>query len=99
MEFDPQQVLNLDPWLKPHIPAIAGRHRRLVDWKARIVEHEGGYDWSQEQAHCMFQLCHFSSAFLNSTMVGSEWQAQIQSRPELLVGSKCYSCCLRRPCY
>lgn len=42
--LDPQVVLNIDPYLKPHIPAIIQRHNSYKRWKDLIELHEGGYD-------------------------------------------------------
>lgn len=42
--FDPQPVLNSDPWLEPFLPAIAHRHGRFQQWKSTIAEYEGGYE-------------------------------------------------------
>ncbi|KAG8766666.1 alpha-1,4-glucan branching enzyme [Serendipita sp. 405] len=44
MEYDPKPVLNLDGYLKPHIPAIATRYRLMKDWQARIDQTEGGIE-------------------------------------------------------
>jgi len=44
MEFDPRPVLNLDGYLKPHVPAIATRYRKMRDWQAKIDQTEGGID-------------------------------------------------------
>ncbi|KAL5530287.1 GLC3 [Sanghuangporus sanghuang] len=42
--FDPQPVLDRDPWLEPFLPSIAHRHGRFQQWKNTITEYEGGYD-------------------------------------------------------
>lgn len=42
--FNPQPVLNLDPWLEPFLPSIAHRHGRFEQWKDTIAQYEGGYD-------------------------------------------------------
>jgi 1,4-alpha-glucan branching enzyme len=44
MEFDPRPVLQLDGYLKPHVPAIATRYRSMRDWQAKIDQTEGGMD-------------------------------------------------------
>ena len=42
--LDPQVVLDIDPYLKPHIPAIIQRYNSYKRWKDLIELHEGGYD-------------------------------------------------------
>jgi hypothetical protein len=44
MSFDEKEILNLDPWLEPFVPAIAHRYQCFKKWKDTIQEHEGGYD-------------------------------------------------------
>ncbi|TFK22327.1 1,4-alpha-glucan branching enzyme [Coprinopsis marcescibilis] len=42
--LDPKVVLEIDGYLKPHIPAIIQRHNAFRRWKDVIEQHEGGYD-------------------------------------------------------
>lgn len=44
MALDPKIVLDLDPWLKPFIPAIATRYDIFTGWKSRLQSTEGGYE-------------------------------------------------------
>jgi 1,4-alpha-glucan branching enzyme len=44
MDFDPKPVLNLDGYLKPHLPAIATRYRYMRDWQHKIDQTEGGME-------------------------------------------------------
>ena len=44
MSFDEKEILNLDPWLEPFVPAIVRRYQSFKKWKDTIHEHEGGYD-------------------------------------------------------
>ena len=42
--IDKKTVLDVDPWLVDHVPAIIYRHDLFRKWKDRIQEVEGGYD-------------------------------------------------------
>lgn len=42
--LDPTVVLNVDGYLKPHIPAIAQRYNSYKRWKDTFETHEGGYE-------------------------------------------------------
>lgn len=44
MDFDPNPVLQLDGYLKPHVPAIATRWRQMRDWQIKIDQTEGGME-------------------------------------------------------
>jgi hypothetical protein len=44
MDFDPEPVVSLDGYLKPHLPAIATRWRSMRDWQERIDKTEGGME-------------------------------------------------------
>jgi 1,4-alpha-glucan branching enzyme len=39
-----KEILQLDPWLEPFIPAIESRYSVFQKWKQNIVQSEGGYD-------------------------------------------------------
>ena len=43
-DYDPEPILNLDPYLRPHLPAIASRTRLLKFWRRKIAKYEGGMD-------------------------------------------------------
>lgn len=42
--LDPAKVLEIDGYLRPHIPSIIQRYNRFRQWKNTIEQHEGGYD-------------------------------------------------------
>ncbi|KAI0747309.1 glycoside hydrolase superfamily [Irpex lacteus] len=42
--LDSQTVLDVDPWLKDHVPAIIHRHDLFRKWKETIIATEGGYE-------------------------------------------------------
>jgi len=42
--FDPKYILEQDPYLEPHIPAIHQRYLKYAEWKTSIDKYEGGYD-------------------------------------------------------
>ncbi|EKM79850.1 hypothetical protein AGABI1DRAFT_72509 [Agaricus bisporus var. burnettii JB137-S8] len=42
--LDPATVLEIDGYLRPHIPSIIQRYNRFRQWKNTIEQHEGGYD-------------------------------------------------------
>ncbi|KAG8898561.1 alpha-1,4-glucan branching enzyme [Tulasnella sp. 403] len=43
-KLDTAPILELDPWLKPFVPAIEARWELYTKWKATIDSTEGGYD-------------------------------------------------------
>lgn len=42
--IDKKTVLDVDPWLVDHVPAIIDRHDSFRKWKDTIDSLEGGYD-------------------------------------------------------
>jgi len=42
--LDPRILLDLDPYLRPNVPAILHRHNNFRMWKDNIEKHEGGYE-------------------------------------------------------
>lgn len=44
MQINQQDILKLDGYLEPFLPAIERRHRQFQQWKDAIIAHEGGYE-------------------------------------------------------
>jgi hypothetical protein len=42
--FDPKQILALDPYLEPYVPALEHRYAAFKAWRDTIHDHEGGYE-------------------------------------------------------
>jgi 1,4-alpha-glucan branching enzyme len=42
--LDPQNILDIDGYLRPNVPAIIHRHNAFRKWKETIEKYEGGYE-------------------------------------------------------
>jgi 1,4-alpha-glucan branching enzyme len=44
LTFDPETVMQIDPWLEPFLPSLSGRYAAFLKAKDAIESSEGGYD-------------------------------------------------------
>ncbi|KZT58829.1 glycoside hydrolase family 13 protein [Calocera cornea HHB12733] len=49
--FNPQPLLQLDPWLGPDMPNITKRYEHFLKWKSTIQDTEHGYDQFSQGWH------------------------------------------------
>lgn len=88
-QFNTQDIIQLDPYLEPFLPAIERRHKQFQQCKDAIFDHEGGY----ENFTKGYELMGFTVKE-DGTVVYREWAPN--AREANLIGdfslSKCSTC-------
>jgi len=72
-QLNSQDILRLDGYLKPFLPAIERRYKQFQQWKNAIFEHEGGY----EKFTKGYEVMGFS-VMEDGTVVYREWAPNAQ---------------------
>jgi 1,4-alpha-glucan branching enzyme len=44
LSFNPETVMQIDPWLEPFLPALSGRYSKFLEAKDALESSEGNYD-------------------------------------------------------
>lgn len=89
-QIDEKTVLDVDPWLKDHVPAIIHRHDLFRKWKDTLEENEGGYD-GFTKGYLKFGL-HVAS---DGSVTYREWAPN--AKEAVLIGAFSELCCWASP--
>lgn len=88
-QLNSQDILRLDGYLEPFLPAIERRHKKFQQWKDAIFEYEGGY----EKFTKGYEVMGFT-VMEDGTVVYREWAPNAQEAN--LIGDFSLSICSAR---